>query len=580
MPEIILRRDIETEMRDGTLLSADVYLPGEGTYPAILLRTPYNKNEISLHAGMLHPFDALSQGFAVIIQDCRGRFESEGEWAPFVHEATDGYDTVEWIASQQWSNGRIGITGASYLGITTWQTVISNPPHLDAALPMITAGNPYNGWTYSGGAFELGFNFRWTTVSLAGRRLQFLEESEESLSALHEKFIELFDNLPERLENLPHSDVPLLTNDLAPYYDTWFKHPTYDDYWEQLDVTENIDSISVPILEIGGWYDKFARGHFDVADAIEAEGPESLRENHHVVVGPWEHISLFKHTPTLTGERNFGLESSMPTIVKDLVLPWFSYHLQDEANEIKDLPRIRYFTTGDHEWRESDHWPITSETRTLYLNSQGNANSRSGNGRLLDSIPDEGSSVDSYEYDPLDPVPSVGGNTLMQPAAYPGVKDQSTVEEREDVLVYTTPRLTKEVRIAGRPNLQLFASSSAPDTDFTAKLVDVEPDGYCANLSEGILRMRHRGQGTDSEFMTPGETYQFSIELWPTAHTFHPGHRIRIEISSSNFPRFDRNPNAKVPVHEADESDIRIALNRVFHDADRPSQLILPITNS
>lgn len=576
MTTLEIDRDVSVPMSDGVALSADIYRPADEPCPAVVLRTPYNKNELSLHASMLHPFDALDRGFAVVVQDCRGRFASEGTWEPFVDEADDGYDTVEWVADQPWCNGRVGITGASYLGVTTWQAVVADPPHLEAALPMITAGNLHDGWTYTGGAFELGFNLRWTTVSLAGRALRFLEAPETELDALRREYVDLFDSLEERMANLPHCDIPLLTEDLASFYDTWTDHPSYDDYWEQLDATEQVESISVPVLEVAGWYDKFSRGHHDMADAIHEWAPRSIRENHHVVIGPWEHISLFKHTPTVTGDRDFGFESAMPTVVDGLALPWFAHHLQDEDNEMADQSRVRYFTMGANEWRESDEWPVADDTVTFFLDSDGGANTRTGDGRLRRSQPSSGAAMDTYEYDPLDPVPSRGGNTLMQPVGYPGVTDQASVEMRDDVLVYTTPRLMEPLSVVGQPEVALFVASSAPDTDFTAKLVDVEPDGYCANVAEGIQRARYRNTPSDPEFMSPGETYELSVKLGPTAHRFQRGHRVRLEVSSSNFPRFDRNPNQAVPVSEAGRQVVQTAVNQVFHDGTRPSRLLLP----
>lgn len=576
MMDVTIERDVTVEMRDGVKLKADVYRPAEGSHPALLVRTPYDKNEISLHADMLHPLDAVEHGFAVIFQDCRGRFGSDGEWEPYVCEGPDGYDTVEWVADQSWCNGRVGITGASYVGVTTWQTVISDPPHLEAALPIITAGNLHNGWSYTGGAFELGFNYWWTTASLAGGALDFLDVSEEQLQEWLQEYVPIFDNMPERMRDLPLQDVPIF-EDLAPYYQTWLDHPSYDEYWEQVDVTKHVDSISVPILEIGGWYDKFTRGHFDTADAITEDADEDIRDNHHLIFGPWEHLTQFSLVPTVTGEREFGVASAMPEIVDELTLPWFAYHLQDEDNEIGDLPRIRYFQMGDDEWRVSDEWPPMSENTTLYLDSAGAANTRDGNGRLIQQKPQE-SGIDSYQYDPLNPVPSQGGNTLMQPAGNPGVQDQSEIESREDVLVYTTPRLTEPVEVLGRPEVTLFVASSASDTDFTGKLVDVKPDGYCANISEGILRARYRNSMAEPEFMQPGDTYELTVELWPTAHTFKTGHRIRLEISSSNFPRFDRNPNAEIPVAEATEDDMQPATNQIIHSQEHPSRISLPLT--
>lgn len=579
MSDVVIERDVGVEMRDGVELKSDVYRPQKGAHPTLLLRTPYDKDALSLHMDMLDPLDAVEHGFAVVFQDCRGRYASDGEWEPYFCEGQDGHDTVEGIAEKPWCDGRIGITGASYAGVTTWQAVITDPPHLEAALPMITAGNLYDGWAYTGGAFELGFLKQWTTTALVGGAFDFVDASPEQLQDWLQAYVPLFDDLSEKMHDLPLNEVSVF-EDLAPYYQEWLDHPSYDEYWQEVDVTNQVDSISVPILEIGGWYDKFTRGHFDTADAIDGTADEFVQENHHLVFGPYEHLTQFSLVPNVVGDRNFGLGSVMPETVDELMLPWFAHHLQDADNKMADLPRVRYFQMGDDEWHTSDDWPPASETETYYLDSGGAANTRDGDGTLSGDRPQGARTIDSFSYDPTDPVPTQGGNTLMQPAGDPGVKDQSEVEMRDDVLVYTTPRLTEQVTVVGRPEATLFATSSAPDTDFTGKLVDVEPDGYCANISEGILRARYRNSMAEPEFMEMGEVYEMTVDLWPTAHTFNPGHQIRLEVSSSNFPRFDRNLNAAVPVAEATQNDIQTATNRILHGTNHPSSLRLPTNQS
>jgi len=443
---------------------------------------------------------------------------------------------------------------------------------------MITGGNLHDGWTYTGGAFELGFNLQWTTMTLAGGALDFLEVTDEQLSEWVDEYLPQVDNLSKRMWDLPLDDLPLF-EELAPYYDTWLDHPTYDDYWKEVDLTRQADSISTPMLDIGGWYDKFTRGAFDIADSIAQTGNAFVNDNHHLVFGPWEHLTQFSAVPIVTGERQFALNAAMPNIVDELMLPWFSHHLQDVENDVADFPRIKYYQMGSGEWRQSNDWPPAGETLTLYLNSNGNANTRNGDGKLTKKKPANKQPSDSYVYDPEDPVPSCGGNSRMHPAGDAGVQDQSDIELRDDVLIYTTPKLTEAIEILGRANARLTVKSSAPDTDFTAKLVDVEPDGYCANVTEGILRARYRNSMSDPEYMEPGEQYQLSVELWPTAYTFKPGHSIRLEISSSNFPRFDRNPNKKMPVAEATEDDMRSATNQIIHTDENPSRISLPVTN-
>lgn len=568
-------RNVIAEMRNGIELRADVYRRADGVHPAILLRTPYDKNEFG-SVGLVNPLDAVEQGFVVIVQDVRGRFASDGRWEPFVNEADDGYDTVEWVADQPWCNGRVGALGHSYLGLTAWQIAIADPPHLEAVLPAITGANYHNGCLYTGGAFELSLWLEWAT-RVAGVTLERMPASERT-KQLQSQYTEVFDTIEEQLHELPILDVPVLTDELAFYYKDWLEHPSYDEYWERIDVTEQISSVSVPVLEIGGYYDAFARGAFDVAAAIETDGSEFLRANHHLVVGPWHHTTFLTGS-TFSGEKNFGFAAAAPPVLDELVLPWFGHHLNDEENHITELPRIRYFQMGENEWRNSEEYPPTTATTTYYLDSACGSNTRFGDGQLVRSVPESNATADWYLYDPLDPVPTTGGNNFMLPPGERGVKDQSELEEREDVLVYTSPRLTELVSIVGQPEATLFVASSAPDTDFTAKLIDVEPDGYCANVSEGILRARYRNSMTEPTFMTPGETHEVSIELWPTAHTFNPHHRLRVEISSSNFPRFDRNPNTKTPVAEAAVEDMQTATNRIFHDADRPSNITLPIAN-
>ncbi|WP_459887439.1 CocE/NonD family hydrolase [Halostagnicola bangensis] len=566
--------DVMVEMRDGVELATDIYRPSDdGEYPTLLMRTPYDKTEEGVPGGTEA---AVENGFTVVLQDVRGRFGSEGTFDPFVFEADDGYDTIDWIAKQSWNDGQVGMLGSSYVGMTTWQAALAEPPALEAIAPTITPGDYYEHIKYPGGAFELASAFGWTIqVTFQGLEGGQIEDADpEAIGTFTE---EIAENPMEYMEYRPLEEIPSF-DELAPYWRDWHEHSTYDEFWAGLDVTEGIDDVDIPVLHAGGWYDIFLTGHTDVYRAIQEDGGERIRDNHHMVIGPWDHMT-FGTSETEVGDRDFG-EQSAATMVSERILPWFDHHLKGKETEAASYPDVEYFQMGDNEWREDSRWPPAHEPTTHFLTSDGEANSRHGDGKLVDSSTKSGTTADTYEYDPLDPVPSVGGPVLNPEAVPPGVRNQSAVEERSDVLVYTSEKLVESVSIAGPVSVALSASSSAPDTDFTAKLVDVEPDGYAANITEGVVRARYRDSLAEPSFMTPGTVYELDIDLWPTAHTFAEGHRIRLEVSSSNFPRFDRNPNTDIEeISKATEDDVQRATQQVFHDEDRRSCLVLPVVD-
>ncbi|SFS36861.1 CocE/NonD family hydrolase [Halostagnicola kamekurae] len=566
--------NVMIEMRDGVELATDIYRPAaDGEYPALLMRTPYNKAEESIPAGT---DIAVENGYAVVLQDVRGRFDSDGTFDPFVFEAEDGYDTIEWIADRSWSDGQVGMLGSSYVGMTTWQAALADPPALEAIAPMITPSDYYEHIKYPSGAFELASAFGWTmqVISQGMEGGQLEDADPEAIETFTE---EVAANPMEYMRYRPLEEIPSF-DELAPYWHDWHQHSTYDEFWAELDVTKGIDGVDLPVLHAGGWYDIFLTGHTEVYRSIQDDGSERMRENHHMIIGPWDHLT-FGTSETTVGDRDFG-DQSASTMVSERILPWFDHHLKGEETGATRYPDVEYFQMGDDEWREDTRWPPDHEPTTYFLTSDDGANSRHGDGKLTESSVKSGSTVDSYEYDPTDPVPSVGGPVLNPAVVPPGVRDQSTVEERADVLVYTSEALPEPVSVAGQPSVALFASSSAPDTDFTAKLVDVEPDGYAANITEGVVRARYRESLEDPSFMTPGTVYEFDLDLWPTAHTFAQGHRIRLELSSSNFPRFDRNPNAEIDeISKATEDDVQSATQQVLHDEDRRSRLTLPVVD-
>lgn len=579
MSTLIIDRDVGVEMRDGVELATDIYRPREeGSYPTLVQRTSYDKSDAQVVGGfMFNPLKAVERGYTVVVQDVRGRYESEGEWDPMRNESEDGYDTVEWAAEQPWSDGNVGIYGPSYMGLTTWQAVVADPPHLEAAFPYVTGSDYHEGWAYTGGAFELGFNAWWITFLLGFDTANRIPK-DQSKTAKRALATMSFD-LEEGMNHLPVADLPAFDNEAAAYWREWLNHPTDDEYWEEIDVTARAADITTPVLHTTGWYDMFLRGHLDAYHAIREEAPAEASESQHFIVGPWSHDQYMSEAITMVGDKELGVKAPAgPPFVSDIAFQWFDAHLKDEPSAIEDLPRVQYFQFGDDQWQTVDEWPPEHDTVEFYLHSDGDANTRFGDGRLTREQPDK-ETADSYDYDPADPVPTVGGRTTMPNVDDAGVKDQSEIEEREDVLVYTSPKRTTPLRLAGPLSVRLYAASSTPDTDFTAKLVDVHPDGYAGIVAEGIQRARYRESKTEATFLEPGDVYTFDIDLWSTAYTFEPGHRVRLEISSSNFPRFDRNLNVEKPVAQADADDMQVATQQIFHEITHPSHVSLPVVD-
>jgi putative CocE/NonD family hydrolase len=572
MAQIIVDRNTEIKMRDNTVLRADVYRPAHGgPFPVLLHRIPYNKSFAWIAASlMLNPLNAVDQGYAVVIQDCRGRFASDGEWNPFHVEADDGYDTVEWCAQQPWSNGKVGIYGSSYMGITVWQAVAAAPPHLQAAFAYVTGTNYHEGFTYSGGAFELGFNMWWATF-LAWDKLTKLPEEKQGTAM--QRLMEAASNPSMAYKYLPLKEFSGL-QDVAPFYYDWLQHPSYDQYWQAVNIEEQYGKITVPVLQMTGWFDNFLIGHLNSFVGIRQKGgSEKARKNQKIVVGPWTHENYLSLTMSKVGDIEFG-PVAMPN-TEILAFRWFDYWLKDINNGIMDEPPVRIFVTGENVWRDEKDWPLPRAKETKwYLHSGGHANTLQGDGTLTSVIPESGP-PDSFAYDPCNPVPTVGGRTLMPGIASDGFRDQRTVEGRADVLVYTSPIFMKDTEVTGPVAVKLWAASSCRDTDFTAKLIDVYPDGYAALVADGILRARYRESMAQPKPLEPAQIYELTIDLWAVSRVFKAGHQIRLEISSSNFPRFDRNLNTGED--NASESRMQTAIQTIYHDAQHPSHVVLHV---
>jgi len=559
---VLVESSVDAKMRDGTVLRATIYRPdAPGKFPVLLQRTPYDRRN-GVEAGV----KGASRGYVVVIQDTRGRYASEGEWYTFKHESDDGYDTVEWAAALPQSDGRVGMFGGSYVGATQMLTAIAHPPHLAGICPVVTASNYHDGWTYQGGAFEQWFNQSWTSGL-----------TQDTLNRAVEKAT----NALQGVEKLPLTSYPLFNLDpsgqftglaaLAPYYLDWLAHPAYDSYWKPWSIEEHYPDIKVPAYVVAAWYDIFQGGSLRNYLGITAHGgSEAARQRSRLLVMIGGHAGF---GPKI-GEVDFGPQCVVDEI--DITLSWYDFLLKGERNGLAQEKPVKLFVMGRNAWSEESAWPPPeAKPTTYYLHSGGKANSATGDGALSTATPASETS-DRFVYDPAHPVPTVGGPLCCDGQHLaPGAFDQRKVESRPDVLVYTTPAFERDYDVTGPVTLNLFASSDAVDTDFTAKLVDVGPDGFARNLTEGILRARFRDSQEQAQPLQPGAVYRFRIDLWSTSNVFLAGHKLRLEVSSSNFPRFDRNLNTG---QAAGESSTYVkATNTILHDREHPSALELDV---
>ncbi|RKU34122.1 hypothetical protein C6496_20775 [Candidatus Poribacteria bacterium] len=561
----------EITMRDGTTLRANITRPDvEGKFPVLIERTPYNK-EGGSENGVGSPDFFSQRGYVVIIQDVRGRFASDGDFYPFQDDGAginrDGYDTVEWAAAQPWSDGNVGTIGGSYSGATQYRNALSRPPHLRAMFVRESSADYYQEWVYRSGAFELAFNMAWAHgVTL--NNLSHLAEGEE------------FDRQQGRLERvgeemdswyarLPIYPCPFFEG-LSDWFNEWLQHPTDDGYWDAFNMDKVHNQIETPMYHLGGWFDIFLAGTFKHYMGIKQRGrTEKARQSQKLIVGPWVHGPGNINTQ-FAGEFDFGVDAARD--FNELRLPWFDYWLKGIDTGIMDVPPARIFVMGRNEWRDEADWPLPDTQYTNYYLHGGQSGSiKSLNDGTLSSKPPEGSeNPDSFVYDPLQPVPTRGGNTLNVPG---GVYDQHEVEEL--CLTFTTEPLTEELEVTGPVKAVIYGLSSALDTDWVVRLTDVHPDGYSRLLCDGILRARYRDSFAQPELLNVGKVYRYEIDLWATSNVFLPGHRVRVSVTSSCFPRFDRNLNTGGPIHN--EAAGQIAINTVMHDEMRPSHIVLPV---
>ena len=565
-PGVRLERDVEATMRDGTVLRADVYSPTEpGEYPVLLLRIPYDKT-IAQAIVYRHPSWYARHGYHVVVQDTRGRYASDGDFDPLRHEAADGYDTVQWAAALPGSTGRVGTYGFSYAGATQLLAATQQPPALACCAPGFTGSDYYADWTYEGGALNLAFIVSWTVQLLAIPDA--LHRGRPDVAAAIARRIADF---PALYGERPLKDFQLLAGtDVAQFFFDWLEHDRRDDYWQQISLQHRYDTITVPCLHYGGWYDTFSPGTVrNYAELARRAGDHSDR--HRLVMGPWVHIPW----APIIGGRDFGVEAI--NRLNELQLRWFDHWLKDQPGDLG--PPVRLFVGGANGWADADAWPPSgSVPQEWFLHSDGRANSISGTGELTRTAPGD-EPPDVYVYDPGNPAPSAGGRSCCDASVTPmGPACQQQTEIRNDVLLYSTPALEAPIRVIGDVRLILQAATSAADTDWVARLVDVGEEGCGVNVCQGILRARYRAGLDAADFPEPGRCYEYDISLGPACWEFARGHRLRVQITSSDFPNHDINPNTGKRLGGVGPLDGIVATQVIHHDKRRPTRLLLPVT--
>ncbi|HEX4205890.1 MAG TPA: CocE/NonD family hydrolase [Ktedonobacteraceae bacterium] len=539
--------DQRVPMRDGVTLSADIYFPttNEQRWPVVLMRTPY----VKANAAMLERAkEYVRHGYVFVGMDVRGRGDSAGEFVPYFNDGIDGYDTIEWLAAQPWSSGAVGTIGSSYPGRIQWLTALQAPPHLRA---MIVGVSPSDPFVETPTGVPSPMHLCWLHY-VSGKVNQLMEAVD---------WAEVYQHLPmltmDERAGRPHRD-----------WREQIEHAQLDEYWEPMCYQQKFDRVNVPTLHISGWYDDEEIGtplnfHGMTTNAATPEARASQR----LLMGPWGHAV---NTTRKLGAVDFGDDALIDLPGEEL--RWFDRWLKGQPASQNDAP-ARIFIMGENAWRDEQEWPLARTQWThYYLHSNGNANSLLGDGALSTQVTKDEEPVDAYRYDPAQPVPFISEPTSSQIG---GPDDYAEVERRKDVLVYVTEPLHEDVEVTGPVRLELYASSSALDTDFTAKLVDVWPDGFRQRICDGMARARFRDGMDKPTLIEPGHVYRYDIACWDTAQVFKAGHYIGLEVSSSAFPKYDRNLNTGAALGVT--SEYVSADQQIYHDAEHPSALILPV---
>ncbi|MDD5082553.1 MAG: CocE/NonD family hydrolase [Dehalococcoidales bacterium] len=565
-------RGIPMKMRDGVVLYADVYRPvDQGKHPAIVARTPYNKTQ-SGDSDYLSAVRAAFAGYAYVIQDTRGRFASEGEWKFGMPEGEDGYDTVEAVAAEPWCDGNVGLTGVSYLGGNLWQAAAENPPHLKAVAPSITVWGPLREPRMSG-AVDFEQALSWF-VLMATEIVERMKRQGKDVARTQAMLEQARFNLSEVYSYLPVKDIPhFQAEGLSQGFRSRVTEALPPEVKTEQDLFWPYHKVTVPCFHAGSWYDIYLGSLFTNFLGMREQGGSVIaRQGQYLLCGPWAHSASLD---AYVGGLHFGpAGSGVAASVIDRHLKFFNKYLRGIGADPPNPP-VHYFVMGLNRWRDAETWPLPeTEWQRFFLHSRGRANTLAGEG-LLDRNSPGPESPDVFVYDPRFPVPTLGGRVLASGTLVPGPFDQTPVEKRSDVLCYTTPWLENDLEVTGPLKLHLFAATSARDTDFVAKLVDVYPDGAAYNVTEGVIRARYRQSPLQPVPVNSGQVYEYVIDLAHTSVVFRRGHRIRIDITSSNFPKIDRNLNTGHPFGE-DVAGVP-AVQTVHHEVSYPSYIDLPV---
>lgn len=571
--------NVPVKMRDGTILFANIYRPGkEGRYPAVLVRMPYVKDSGFMTNHYMDPIRMVRAGYVIVAEDCRGTGVSGGEYHMFLNDVEDGYDTVEWVAAQPWCDGNVGMYGLSYLGAMQMLAALSHPPHLKAICPAQVSHSLRGMPMWEEGVFLLRLSLMWLNGQIASE-LAKGDLPPKKLKSLHQRLQHIMENPDELCRVLPLLDVP--SNQIAKElrlgstYSDWVTNIEDDAFWKKLYNPLPLEKVAVPAFHLGGWY------HHAITSAVlkdyivmkEKGASEFVRKNQKLLIGPWVHVG----TSGIVGDLDFGSLASGSSIdFLGMQIRWFDYWLKGINNSIMEEPPVRIFVMGENVWRDENEWPLARTKYTkYYFHSNGHANSRYGDGILSTEICGE-EEPDIYLYDPRNPVPTkIGKSGSDFIVNIFGAHDQQDIEDRTDVLVYTTPVLESDIEVTGPITVKLYAASSAVDTDFTGKLIDVWPDGKAYNVVDGVIRARYRDSISKPQLIKPNQIYEYLINLRNTSNVFRAGHRIRVEISSSSFPKWDRNLNTGHPIGL--DSEIKVAVQTIYHNKQYSSYILLPV---
>jgi uncharacterized protein len=574
--------DVTMTTRDGVTLGGDLYRPsGEGPWPVLLHRTPYDRRDPFRLSGIVaDPLWLARQGFAVYVQDSRGRFGSGGTFDFITQEYDDSYDVIDWAAAQPWSNGRIGIYGSSYLGMTVLQAVAARHPGLAAAAALVATADMAH-TARPGGVFELGF---LTTYGL-GIALESLDHSglaDAEQSQVRKQIQEAFADRGATLARLPLTEIaPLDDERVAPFWRDWLRSPN-DPFWDRPTLLTEPEKIDIPFLQVSGYHDFTSPTQFRLATALADNARARF------VGGPWTHMGTYSALGDVGARVLPDAGAGVPTW-GPVLAAFFDRHLRDGRGNhpiadryLSDRGRVAYFVGGANTWAHASAWPPAAGTQDWALSSGGDARSAGGDGVLTSTRQYTGAASDTFTADPRDAFPTHGGAVLIegQPSLSPGgIQDQRAVDGRHDLLVYTSAPLEQEVTIAGAPELVAFVTSTAPDADVCVTLVDLEPDGFAVNVAEGAQRARYR-DGGDEDWLDPSEPARVTVALNDVAHRFRRGHRLRVQIAGFNFPRFSRNLHTRTVPELGTLDEAVPAQHTVHHSAQAPSALRLPVIDA